>query len=304
MLNHLVKATLRAALRQKVALACPATSHAGDPILAPAANPAGKNVRGQWWLVPILLALAVTVSPAAATGDLCGTTIVADLELDHDLNCSGPGLIVGADGIKLNLHGHTIAGSGDDVGISVVGRTDVSITGGEIRNFFAGVRVTDSSDVVIKGNVLNENTEGVDCQAGCTGSTIKENEFGANRSRGIMLRSGSGDNEVKENIFTGNRVGILLFGSLDSIVKENLVTGSLLANIRVNVGATGNLIKENSLSASLAGIEFLVAATGSATGNSVIENTVLANTCGLKGPLAGNPVEENVFIGNSSDICG
>jgi hypothetical protein len=54
-----------------------------------------------------------------------------------------------------------------------------------------------------------------------------------------------------------------------------------LANIRVNVGATGNLIKENTLSGSPAGIEFLVAATGSATGNSMIENTVLVNTCGL-----------------------
>jgi hypothetical protein len=72
------------------------------------------------------------VSPAAATSDLCGTTIATDFEPDHDLVCPGSGLTVVADGIRLDLNGHTIAGSRSGIGISVVGRTDVSIVGGVI----------------------------------------------------------------------------------------------------------------------------------------------------------------------------
>jgi parallel beta-helix repeat protein len=264
-------------------------------------NPAGTH--GSWWLAPVLLALGVT-SPAAATSDLCGTTIATDLELDHDLVCPGSGLTVVADGIRLDLNGHTIAGSGSGIGISVVGRTDVSIVGGVIRGFDFGVLVASSSDVVIKHNEISDNDmDGVDCQAGCTGTTIKENSFRDNGARGVMLRSASSDNEIKENTFTGNRVGILLFGSLDSVIKENVVTSSLVANIRVNVLATGNLIKENTVVDSPAGIEFLITPTGSAIGNSIIENTAVTNACGLKGPLTGNTVKENVFIGNATNIC-
>ena len=97
-----------------------------------------------------LVCLSMLFAPAArATDDLCGATILADLTLDHDLTCVGNGLIVGADGIKLKLNGHTITGSGTAVGsgfgISVVGRTNVSIAGGTLTNFEAGVRVMNSA---------------------------------------------------------------------------------------------------------------------------------------------------------------
>ena len=151
----------------------------------------------------LLACLPTLFVPAIAAGDLCGTTIVEDLTLDQDLTCSGDGLIIGADGIKIDLKGHTITGSGSGVGIGVTGRTNVSIAGGTVRNFVAGVRVSNSSDVVIKGNEFQQNVDGVDCQAGCVGNTIKENEFRDNSARGIMLRGFSVDNVVKENRFTG-----------------------------------------------------------------------------------------------------
>ena len=67
----------------------------------------------------LLVCLPTVFGPAAAADDLCGATIVADLKLDQDLTCAGNGLIVGADGIKLNLDGHTITGSGGGVGVGV-----------------------------------------------------------------------------------------------------------------------------------------------------------------------------------------
>jgi hypothetical protein len=57
------------------------------------------------------------------------------------------------------------------------------------------------------------------------------------------------------------------------------------------------------VSSNPAGIEFLVTPTGSATGNKLRENQITLNTCGLKGPVAGNKLADNVFNGNVTDSC-
>lgn len=259
----------------------------------------GQHLTKRSRLAILLACVAAWSAPGGASYDLCGATIVADLQLVHDLTCSGDGLIVGADGIKLKLNGHTITGSGTGVGIDVTGHDNVSISGGTVRNFATGVRTNNSSDIVIKDTAFVENGDGVDLQAGSLGNTVKENDFRGNRARGIMVRGSSSDHVIKENSFTGNNVGILLFGALDSTVKENILSEQLLAAIRVNVFATGNLIIENTVVSNPTGIELIVGTTG----NSVIENSIEMNDCGLKGSTAGNTVKENVFVGNLSDTC-
>jgi parallel beta-helix repeat protein len=251
----------------------------------------------------LLACLPMLFMPAAAADDLCGATIVADLTLDHDLVCAGDGLIVGADGIEIDLNQHSITGSGVGVGIAVSGRTNVSIVGGTIANFFTGVRTSTSSFIQIRGNTFRENTDGVDLQAGSSDITVQENAFLANRTRGIMIRGDSVDHVVKENTLTGNRVGILLFGAANVIVKENAVSDSILAGIRVNVFATGNLVVENTIFSNPAGIEFIMTAPGSVSGNTFAENVITTNTCGLKGAYAANTLTENVFADNTSDTC-
>jgi parallel beta-helix repeat protein len=251
----------------------------------------------------LLACLPAIVGPAAAADDLCGAAIVEDLKLDQDLTCAGNGLVVGADSIKIDLNGHAIAGSGSGVGIGVTGRTNISIVGGTVSGFEAGVRVRESTDIVVKHVEFRENGDGVDLQRGSRGNTVKENAFLDNSVRGIMLRSLSIDNVVKENTFKRNNVGILVFGGTDSTLKENVISASGVAAIRVNVIATGNLILENTLTLNPAGLEFLVTPTGSSVGNRVIENTIAMNTCGLKGQTDGNTFEENEFERNFADTC-
>jgi nitrous oxidase accessory protein NosD len=235
--------------------------------------------------------------------DLCGVTIVENLKLDHDLACTGNGLIVGADGLTLDLNGRTITGSGTGVGINVTGRTGVTILGGTIRRFFAGVLTNTSSDVVIKLNQFEANVDGVDLQAGSQGATIRHNSFQGSSSRGIMIRGASTDHVIRENTFAGNRVGILVFGGIGVTVRDNFVSASTLAGIRINTPATGNLIVKNQIASNPAGIEFLLTGTQSAAGNTVVRNTLEQNVCGVKGPVTGNVVEKNGFAGNGSDSC-
>ena len=254
-------------------------------------------------LAVLVICLPILAGPAAKADDLCGATIVADLTLYHDLICTGDGLIVGADGIKIDLNGYTITGPGGGVGIAVTGRADVSIAGGTIRTFMTAVRVNTSTDVVIKQIEFVENSEAIDLQSGSVGNTIKDNLFRDSTTRAIMLRGNAIDNEIKNNTFTGNRVGILLFGGVDTTVKQNVLSGSSVAGIRFNVTATGNVLKDNTVRSNAVGVEFIVTTTGSATGNELKDNTVATNNCGLKGPTAGNSFKENSFEGNLADTC-
>ncbi|MGB2713119.1 MAG: carboxylesterase family protein [Vicinamibacterales bacterium] len=244
----------------------------------------------------------VPASPAA--GGLCGTTVNEDLELERDLVCAGDGLTLGTDGLHLDLNGHTITGSGAGIGVNATGRTDVSITGGRIRNFATGVLTNASTAVLIERNTLVDNGDGVDLQAGSANVTIRHNEFHTNRSRGIMIRGASTNHDIATNSFMGNRVGILVFGGANNIITNNDVSDSILAGIRINFIATGNVIEKNNVTSNPTGIDFLPGgAAGGPIDNVVTKNTLTANACGMKGPTAGNTLDKNRFNENGSEMC-
>jgi len=251
----------------------------------------------------LIAGLVATAGGGVAANDLCGTTVMGDLTLDHDLVCSADGLVVGADGIRIDLNGHVIAGSGAGVGVLVSGRSDVTVSNGVIRDFPVAVRIIASTGIIIRHNEFVENAEGIDVQAGGVGNTIKDNVFRAHTIRAIMLRGSSSDNDVKNNTFTGNRIGVLMFGATDSELKDNLISGSSLAGIRFNVIAAGNTIKGNILTSNLAAVDFVITPTGSSIGNEFKGNTLSANSCGFKGPTAGNTFKDDTFEDNAADAC-
>jgi parallel beta-helix repeat protein len=256
---------------------------------------------GKWLL--LITCVSGLGAPAARATDLCGTTVIDHVTLSQDLVCNGDGLIVGANGIRIDLNGFTIQGSGSGAGVAVTGQTDVTIAGGVIRGFAAGLRVNDSTEVVVRQIEFVSNGDGIDFQAGSIHNTVKDSAFRLSSTRAIMLRSNSKENDIKANTFADNRIGILVFGGVDNSIKNNLIAGSLLAGIRVNVIATGNVVKDNIITSNAAGVEFLATPTGSATGNELKGNTIAANTCGLKGPTAGNEVHDNSFESNTTDAC-
>ena len=215
-----------------------------------------RAVTPRTWVL-MLACLTGIVAPATAS-DLCGTTIVANLTLDHDLTCPGNGLIVGADGITINLNGHTITGPGSGVGISVPNRTGVVIVGGTVKNFLAGIQLVNSTAIVVKENRFTGNQDAV-FLVGTSGSTIKENTAWQNSRVGVMLRpSGirnSTQNLVAENTLTDNTNGIILVETpTGNVLKENMISGSSNAGINVNGGVSGNLIQENAFIGNAAGI--------------------------------------------------
>jgi parallel beta-helix repeat protein len=251
----------------------------------------------------LLVWLVIGVSANAAADVVCGMTLTADVKLDHDLVCSGDGLIVGADGITIDLNGHTMAGSGIGVGILVIGHADVTVARGVLRNFAVALQLNTASGIVIRHNQFIENAEGIDLQAGSIGNSVKENLFQDSTIRAIMLRSNSVDNDIKNNILIRNRLGIQVFGGVDNEVKDNDISGSSTAGIRFGIAATGNVVKNNTIGASAAGFEFVVMSGLSAVGNELKDNILAGNSCGLKGPTAGNILRNNSLEGNLTDTC-
>lgn len=107
-------------------------------------------------VVLVLGWLALAAGPAAAQPLTCGDTVTHDTTLTGDLlDCSGDGLVIGADGITVDLNGHTISGriilggSLDQVGIDNRGHDGLTI-----RNGILGAPAA-SRDNVIGGNVVN-----------------------------------------------------------------------------------------------------------------------------------------------------
>jgi len=240
---------------------------------------------------------------AAITTIACGATLLEDLRLEEDLICAGDGIIVGADGIKINLNGHSITGPGIGNGILVRDLHDITIFGGTVQGFQAGIMVATSAGVVIKDNHFTQNREAV-FLAGASGNVVKANVMWQNRLRGIMIRpSGSGalstDNDIKDNILTDNASGILVFGQPGNSFKSNTITGSRTAALDLLVGASGNEFKDNLLASSAVAIRF---STGW-SGNVFKDNTIQQNTCGTQGPGTANTFIGNTFTGNVTDIC-
>jgi parallel beta-helix repeat protein len=256
----------------------------------------------------VLACLVICAVPTSTANDLCGATIFSNVKLDHDLTCPGDGLIVGADGIEIDLNDHTITGSGAGNGILASGRSGVVITGGTIRNFTIGVQLVASTGIVIREIRVIGNRDGIFLIAS-SGNTIKGNLASQNTRVGVMLRPGainnSTQNLVKENTLSNNTNGVILVETPSgNSFTENIITGSSNAGIALNGGVSGNVIGENTFSGNATGILFNIGSTGLLpTANTLLENAITMNTCGLRGPVGSNTFMENLFDDNVADSC-
>lgn len=152
---------------------------------------------------------AMTPGVALAHGARCDATITESTRLQRDLlRCPGVGLVIGADGITLDLNGHTIAG---DPGITEpvadgidneAGHDRVVVKNGTVRGFGAGVVVV-----------------------GATGNQFRHLRLTANEFEGLELFF-SDDSRIEKNLAAGNGVdtdysGIILYQSHRNEISGN-----------------------------------------------------------------------------------
>jgi len=102
----------------------------------------------------------------------CGDTITSDTVLNHDLqSCSGNGIIIGADNITFDCNGHTIAGDnyGNDYGIYLANRNEVTVENCDIQGFQRGIFLNESNYNIILNDTVTTTTSNL-CDADSCGN--------------------------------------------------------------------------------------------------------------------------------------
>ena len=204
----------------------------------------GRRVRSSAAVAPaaaiaaVVVVLAVTVDDAGASHIGCGETITADTTLDSDLlNCANNGIVIGADGITLNLNGHVIDGDRTetagcdpnvefcDVGVANDGHDRVTIKGGRVRDFGSGMFIFAARRNRLRGlSVLGNVFEGI-VLSRTARSLVKRSSASRNGRRtdrpGLVLFE-SNHNRVAHNRMVGNGdLGLILYGSNHNLISHN-----------------------------------------------------------------------------------
>lgn len=216
-------------------------------------------------LLQLLLAAVAVLLLATPTGSAfashveCGAVITADTTLDADLlDCPGSGIVIGADGITLDLNGHVVDGDGvagdetNGCGAGIAnslclprdrGHDDVTITGGTVREFETGVSIRRSAGVVISRTLFTGNESGVGLND-VTGATVKRNVFYRNGAHSIDAIEADGA-RIERNRAFANGNGIRLVSGVDGLIARNDVEDNAVIGITVEDGVNRNRIIHN-----------------------------------------------------------
>src|SRR5215216_240093 len=201
-------------------------------------------------LISAALMVAFALVGATAVGDgrarasqvSCGDRITADTTLDTDLvNCPNHGIVIGADGVTLDLNSHLVDGDGTpaadcnprkepcDFGLFNDGHDDVTVMHGSVREFAAGVLFGTAI-----GRVRNNRVLGVSATRNqFTGIGI------ASQVRGLV-RNSSGDGSLDRE---GD--GMFLADSHHVRILNNSFRHNAHNGITTVANSTRNLIKGN-----------------------------------------------------------
>ncbi len=223
--------------------------------------------------IAVLLAVtaaALAAQPALAgsshgTSVRCGQVITRDTRLTRDLvDCPGTALIVGADGVHLDLGGHLVDGvnaPGSD-GIVVDGHHRVTIENGAVRDFrvngvafrdsaqgrarnltirrigaggvegedvSAGIFAQDSDDVEIEGNHVSNDVDAWQSDGivvlGSPGAELARNDSSHNAWNGIVVVDSPNAKVVANRTVDNENTGILIVTCPSVVVARNYSAG-------------------------------------------------------------------------------
>lgn len=283
--------------------------------------------------------------PAAAASLACGTTVTANTTLTADIgSCPGDGLIIGADNITVDLGGHTVRGTGvnnrtgihgDQVGIHLTGRSGVTVTGGTVSGFAAGVAIEGGSHNTVSKMILRGNIGSTDILASpdfgdgvfilnSADNLVTHNEIRHNGpfegigvfGSGVPTRCEKPDTGLQPDVTLAEECQAAGIGGPPNPAQGNRIVGNIVANNDVPrvvfattgpaelAGRTLNEDEGINLGAGLAGSSHNLVANNSVTGNAyfgIVACSIKGNPCFTDfNVIRDNDVSHNGF-GNFSD---
>jgi parallel beta-helix repeat protein len=258
-----------------------------------------------------------SAEPALATHVSCGDVVTQSVKLDSDLvNCPGDGLVVGADGITIDLNGHKIAG--DLPGLSGAGIANriqydrIVVENGTIMGFFDGVLMERSSGSAIRQLAVSNtiyglhllNSPGLELPS-APGSTIEKNSI-SDAQNGIFLQGDSDRNRVEKNDVSGANTGIDLEGAGQSatqvpdanLVDKNDLRGNgigIILGLALRNRIEKNLLVDSGISIFVLGADQNVIESNDVSNGSGFGNTGIELFQSNDNRLAGNRIQNQVF---------
>jgi parallel beta-helix repeat protein len=211
--------------------------------------------------LPLVL-LTVSAIPAYAASS--PITLNADYVLMSDMTFDTTGFIIAADGITLDLNGHTITGAflppapamPGNYGIRVEGHHGVTIKNGTVTGFVFGVEVRGSDNVVIENIVSSNNgLNGINLYGDSDNNQVRDCTSTGNFAFGILVNAASDGNLIDHCTLTGNAsTGVFIGGSVGNAPSNNNTVidsncSSSINGVGINiVNSAANLIVGNTLS--------------------------------------------------------
>jgi parallel beta-helix repeat protein len=186
----------------------------------------------------------------------CGQVITRDVILLKDIECPGVGMIVGKDGITINLNNHrlSLANNTDtsripkveEIGILVPGQKNITITGpGVITGFdkaieFAGSEKGHVWDLKLTGNNIGLSLKASD-EITIYRSFIEENTIG------IASQSSKGGLIISNQVSQNTNEGIVIMDSNYFIIGTNSLIGNGNIGIFLDVSSFNNTLSSNNI---------------------------------------------------------
>lgn len=226
----------------------------------------GLSLMGVW---------GATASPASAQPVTCGQVITQNTTLEGDLDCYGTGvqaaLFIGADGITLDLGGHTISASRSIVD---EGHDDVTIRNGTLAND-DGPLIRHASGTRLRNLRFEGISVGLDL-VDAHRTEVRASEFpGAS----LVMEDGSSFNTVARNRFSfAEGTVVVAQGSNHSRVVDNTFVGPSDADKIYLSGADDNQVARNRMSALINGITLIAGSErNTVTGNVITAEIAVSN---------------------------
>ncbi|MDQ4015942.1 MAG: right-handed parallel beta-helix repeat-containing protein [Thermoproteota archaeon] len=186
----------------------------------------------------------------------CGQVITRDVILLKDIECPGVGMIVGKDGITVNLNNHrlSLANNTDtsripkveEIGILVPGQKNITITGpGVITGFDKAIEFAGSEKGYVLDLKLTGNNIGLSLKASDEITIYRS--FIEGNTIGIASQSSKGGLIVSNQVSQNTNEGIVIMDSNYFIIGTNSLIGNGNIGIFLDVSSFNNTLSSNNI---------------------------------------------------------
>jgi len=210
--------------------------------------------------------------PTANITSVDNVTYTLTDNIDAEIVSGQSAIVVERNNIVVDGAGYTVQGTGNGIGIHLLGRSNVTIKNVKIKAFQSSIAIDYSSNNRIAGNNITNNVVGINVIS-------------------------SSNNTVSENIITGNFNGIELFFSLNNTFSGNTVSknqnGIHIAYSPLNFLLRNTIIDNDN------GVYLADSYSNTVSGNNIRNNN---NGVYLRDAPTFNKFYHNNFINNTQQV--